>query len=733
VGLVGATGVGIGAIVGGGILVLAGVAFQSTGPSALLAFTFNGAIAVLTALSYAEMSTAFPESGGTYTFAKKVLSVRAAFGVGWILWLAYIVAGVLYALGFAEYAVAMVVHLWKGLSSEAPPPWLIHRNTVLTFALAAVAAYTLALIRKSTGGGQWATVGKVVVFCVLIIAGLWALAGRPSGTVSAGLTPFFPRGAPGLLQAMGFTFIALQGFDLVAAIAGEIRAPTRTIPRAMLLSLGAALVIYLPLLFLVSTVGVQPGQSITELSHEDPETIMAIAVRNYMGPTGYWLVMVAAVLSTLSALHANLLAASRVALSMARHRTLPHVLSRVHGKRRTPVMAIYASALAMVVIAAMVADLAAAGAAASLIFLISFAMAHWTAILARRRSAVPPPFRTPAFPVIPVTGGLACVVLAVFQGVAVPAASAITVAWLGLGVLLYFALFASRAQAMDAFAEAHDPRLVRLRGRNPLVLVPVANPASAAAMVAVANALAPPQVGRVLLLSVMAHGSDQEVTPDQPPQALLDAQKVLQQALTAALASGHAPEALMTIAPMPWAEISRVARSHACESLVLGMAKLSDHLGGGHLERLLNDLDCDVAVLGSPPGWEVTQAKRIVVPVGGQGSQEELRARLLGSLCRTAKREITFLRVMPPESSAAVCEEARRHLAVFADVGAPGIHRVLVIRSAEPVSAIAEHAEQADLVVLGLQRVRGRKLFGEVAVRIADEIPCATIMLSQRG
>ena len=65
----------MGAIVGGGILALSGAAYAATGPSAVLAFALNGIIALLTALSFAEMASKFPESGGTYTFAKKVLSV----------------------------------------------------------------------------------------------------------------------------------------------------------------------------------------------------------------------------------------------------------------------------------------------------------------------------------------------------------------------------------------------------------------------------------------------------------------------------------------------------------------------------------------------------------------------------------------------------------------------------------------------------------------------------------
>jgi len=104
-GLLGATGVGVGAIVGGGILALAGVAFAATGPSAIVAFALNGLIAVLAALSFAELATQFPESGGAYAFAKKVLTVEAAFGIGWMVWFASIVAAVLYAFGLGAFAV----------------------------------------------------------------------------------------------------------------------------------------------------------------------------------------------------------------------------------------------------------------------------------------------------------------------------------------------------------------------------------------------------------------------------------------------------------------------------------------------------------------------------------------------------------------------------------------------------------------------------------------------------
>ncbi|MCA9972329.1 MAG: amino acid permease, partial [Anaerolineales bacterium] len=445
-----ATSVGVGAIVGGGILALAGVAFATTGPSALLAFALNGIIALLTALSFAEMAAAFPESGGTYTFAKKVMTVRAAFAVGWVVWFASIVAAVLYALGFATFAVIVLQSLWP-----AAPAWLANRWIATGLALLATAVYTLSLTRSSGGGGAWINVGKVLVFGILIAAGLAALPGAPAGTIRGGLQPFFAAGAAGLVQAMGYTFIALQGFDLIAAVAGEVRQPQRTIPRAMLASLGIALLIYLPLLLVVATVGMAPGQDVRSVGAAQPENLIAIAAQNFMGTFGYWLVLVAGLLSMLSALQANLYAASRLALAMARDRTLPHRLEQLDARRGTPATAVFATAAIVALLLLILPDVAAAGAASSLIFLITFALAHVISMLMRRRGGGrADTFRVPAYPAVPLAGVAACIGLAAFQGVSVPAAGIITALWLGFGGLLFLALFARRAEAVDAAAEA---------------------------------------------------------------------------------------------------------------------------------------------------------------------------------------------------------------------------------------------------------------------------------------
>ena len=730
-GLLAATGVGVGAIVGGGIFVLAGVAYAAAGPSAMIAFGINAGVAFLTAMSFAEISSAFPESGGAYTFAKKVLSVRAAFAAGWILWFAYIVAGVLYALGFASFAALTLQAIWDAAGST-PPDWFFGRRLMLLFASGATIAYAISLVRSSAGGGQWATVGKVVVFAGLIMAGLIALLRQDFSQTTDAVSPFFSGGASGLLMAMGFTFIALQGFDLIAAVASEVKDPGRTIPRAMFLSLGCAVIIYLPLLFLVSAVGVEPGESISKLASAQPENVIPIAVKRFMGPVGYWLVLVAALLSTLSALQANLLAASRVALSMARDRTLPGVLGDVHAERRTPVMAIYTTTLTLIAIVFMVPNLAAAGAAASLIFLISFTLAHVTTYLARRRGGtINAPYRTPWFPAIPVAGGLACAGLGVFQALAVPDAGGIVVIWLGLGVVLYWSLFARRAELVDAASEALDPSLVTLRGHSPLVLVPIANPAHAPGMVSVANALAARKVGRVLLLSIVPIADDHEL--GTVPEQFESTKRVIDEALRLSYSSGFVPEALITAASAPLAEIRRIAEEHPCGSLLLGIGDISADAGSPAIEKLMNDIDADVALMKSSPGWSLDDAKRLLVPLGGRGEQDELRARLVGSICRAAAREVTFITVLPSTATDRDVASVQRAVRGLADLKVRGATDVQIVKSNDAAATLIERAADYDLMVLGLKAAGWRKkVIGPFALRIAREAPCATIFLSRR-
>jgi APA family basic amino acid/polyamine antiporter len=725
-GLFDATGLGVGAIVGGGILALAGTALVTTGPGAWLAFLFNGVIALITALSFAELSTAFPQSGGTYLFAKRVLSVGAAFNVGWVVWFASIVAAALYAIGFATFVLDGLAASWSGA-----PPWLDGQAAIVSLALLGTLFCTAILCRSAGTGGNWVNVLKILVFGVLIAGGIWAwLADRP--TAPGHLRPMLTHGFGGLVQAMGYTFIALQGFDLIAAAAGEVREPRRVIPRAMLLSLGLALAVYLPLLLLIPVAGVPAGTGLAEFVRENPDAVVARAAGVFLGRTGFWLVIVVGMLSMLSALMANLFAASRIAQAMAQDRTLPSALEQVNARHGAPHLALWCTGGLACVVLALVGNVGRAGAAASLIFLVTFALAHGICILARRRKPNHQGFHAPAWPVLPGLGAVACGALALFQGLTVPTAGLIVGAWLVVGFFCYLWLFGRRARVYDAASESADPDLLELRGRSPLVLVPIANPDHAGAMALLAACITPPRIGRVLLLNVTRLPTDGEGADED----LTTAASVLQRSMTAAIRERVRVEGLATVCADPWTEINRVARAHRCASVLLGMSRLSDADVRRRLEDLASRLPGNVVIFRAPPGWQPRAVRQVLVPIGGRVVHNALRARLLNGLLRRVdgRLAVRYLLVLPPSTREPERRRAERlwsHL-VTDETSAPS--QVQAMLHDNVASAIVGAAAGVDLVVFGLNRPDPkRRVFGPLTTQVVQEITQAVVVIGQRG
>ncbi len=727
IGLFGALGIGVGAMVGGGILALAGVAFAESGPSAILAFALNGLIAFITALSFAEMASANPQSGGTYTYAKKALSLQVAFGVGWIVWFASLVAAVLYALGFGAFAVFALqqipAELLSGILDSGILPVLL--------ALLAIGYFAYSLTKGSGDGGAVINIGKLAVFAILIAGGLAVFIQTPFTHITKSLDPFFSGGFSGVIAAMGYTFIALQGFDLIGSAAGEIKNPEKTIPKAMIGTLAVGMAVYIPLLFLMSTIGVPAGESIAAMSRDNPETVLAVAAQNYLGAFGFWLVLVAGIFSMLSALQANLFAASRISLSMAKDRTLTHHLSKIHGKFRTPVTSIWVTCGIVALLVLILPDVAAAGAASSLIFLITFALAHLIMILMRNRGyKESKTFRTPFFPSLPILGMIACLGLAIFQALVVPAAGFIALLWLLIGAVLFISFFVKKAQAIEASEQALDPDLLRLRGLSPLVLLPISNPANAESMVFLANALAPPVVGRVLLHSIVIPSTEK----DDLEKRLISSRDVTKYALKAAFEAGLRPDTLTTIADHPWEEIERVAKVHNCRSLLLGLSDLNDFQTNKNLEKLVRHLKADVVVFRQPySGWRITEALKILIPVAGFESHDALRARVAASLWRASQPEITFIQILPTTTPRETIERNNLRLSRFAGRIIPGKTVVHIIRNDDVALELIKQASAHDLVIMGLGKAgKNEKAFGHLALTLAEKTDTALIFISNK-
>ena len=250
-------------------------------------------------------------------------------------------------------------------------------------------------------------------------------------------------------------------------------------------------------------------------------------------------------------------------------------------------------------------------------------------------------------------------------------------------------------------------------------------------MVGGASAHSPPCIGRVMMLSVVPPPEKWE--SGQSPQQLVDAEAVIRESLVASFAANLAPEALITVSPVPWSEIGRVSKEHRCEGILLGMSQINAQNVGADLEDLISTVDCDVALLRFPPGWDLSHVRRVVVPVGVHGTHDIQRARFLGSLRRNQHPEIVFLRVLPENASRMEIQRATNEVARIAHDKAPGSTYQVSLNDSV-ADEVKKQASECDLAVLGLQRInRRRRAFGDLAVQIARDTSCATVMLRQSG
>jgi nucleotide-binding universal stress UspA family protein len=452
------------------------------------------------------------------------------------------------------------------------------------------------------------------------------------------------------------------------------------------------------------------------------------AVLNYAGPVGGVVVIAAGLLSTFSALTATLLAASRISFSMARDRALPLTLSRLSGPVHSPQAALVVSGALVVTVVLVTGNVEITGAAASLIFLLSFALTNGAGLLVRLRVGAVATFRAPFYPALPLLGITACLALAIFQAVVVPAASLVVLAWILLGAILYQRSFGPRARTVSARAEAWDSELVRLRGRTPLVLVPMANPDRAEPLLRFAYALATPGSGRVHALTVARYDPATD-DPGRGTEAYLRAEAVVRHAVETACRLGRPFEGAVLLAPSVTDAIARVAAERHPETVLLGMSNMAEPAGVGLLSEILSRTTADVVVLNAPPAWSVEEVRRVLVPVAGGTPHDPLRARLLGMLLRDGRRRARLLRIHRPAADRAQAERELRHRAE--DLGVP-MEDCTIEPSADPVETIVQHSGEVDLLLLGLGRTGGReRLMGSFALRVVGRARCPVVAIAE--
>jgi APA family basic amino acid/polyamine antiporter len=427
--------IGIAGMIGGSIFVLTGPAIGLAGSSVILAFILNAIITLFTAMGYAELGSAMPEAGGGYLWVREGLRRPNAFISGWMAWLAHIIAGSLYAVGFGSF-LASLLQMTNILPIESL--FGIIPLDKLT-AVAVVVVFTFINVKGASETGKVGTVITLVqlgAIISIIIAGLWVMSSHPNNEWQSNFSDFLPMGLSGLVAAMGLTFIAFEGYEIIVQTGEEVKNPKRNIPRAIFISLALVVIMYCIIAF-VSIGAIFPDMPSWQFIGLHGELGIMKAAESFM-PYGAFIVLVGGLVSTLAALNATTFSSARVAFAMGRHYNLPHKLSAIHPKFKTPYVAVLISSIIMAVMAYALPleDIAHASA---VIFLLLFTQVNLAVISIRRMygDKLDYGYKTPFFPYVSIIGIVLMVSLAVYLLVTAPFSWAITGLWVLVGFFIY--------------------------------------------------------------------------------------------------------------------------------------------------------------------------------------------------------------------------------------------------------------------------------------------------------
>ncbi len=728
-GLFDATMIGVGAMIGAGIFVLTGIACGEAGPAALLAFALNGAVTLITAMAYAELASSIPQAGGGYAYVKNAFPDVLGFVAGCWLWFAYTVACSLYAAGFGSFFLEFLARYFPGTYGILVGLVGEHLATVGMILMAGV-SFTLLNVRGAGVTGKAENVmvvAKIAVLAVFIIFGIEAIV-EDAPAAKAEFTPFLPKGLSGVVIAMGLTFIAFEGYDLIATMAEEIRDPEKNIPKATFISLGVTVFIYMCVLIVSLGAVHVDGMRSWEFLGKYQEIAIVKAAAKMMPGVGVFLIVFGGVLSTISALNATVLASSRVAFSMARDRWLPEVLAGIHKTRQTPHVAIFVTG-AIFLIVAVTLPVNALGSAASVMFLLVFAMVNLALVALRRKQpGLSRPFRIPLYPVLPLVGFVINLALAIYQVVFDPRPWGVVVAWTVLGLLFYYAVFDKKRRALG-------PQVLELE-RSPLaaekkryrILVTLANPETVVPLINIAAALAKQKDGEIVALTVT-------LVPEQLPinEGLRIAhhrRPRLRKALERAKELDVPCSVDLRVAHKLADAIHSAVVNQKADLLVMGWkgyTRKRDRIFGELTDHMVRHCPCDLALVKVVQG----PTKRILLATAG-GPNATLGADFIRGVATLYDAEAEACVVVPQGAETAAKQEARKRITgSLAELDPEGRLGCRLIQSDSIATGIVKTSKEYDLVVIGAAPSKPFRqiLVGDIPAKVARFSPRSVVLV----
>jgi basic amino acid/polyamine antiporter, APA family len=399
----------IGDVLGAGIYALVGQVVGLAGSGAWLSFVLSALTALFTGLSYAELSSRFPVAAGAAAYTQRAYGHRL---------LAFVVGFFVLASGISS--AATVSRAFVGYFN---PFMALPELPASVAMLALMTTINYAGIRESARVNFVLTMVEMSGLLLIIAVGFWYAGRLPVAEVVGRMTPSL---TPGIVSGATLAFFAYIGFEDVANVAEEVRDPSRTIPRAILIAIGVSCVIYVSVVCAVLVtvpreIAANSGKPLLEVLH----------VAGVHLPPGVFSVVALFAICNTGLL--NLIMASRLCYGMACEGLLPSALAQVDVRRGTPWVAVLA-AFALAALLTMSGGVRVLAQTTSLLLLIVFAVIHVGLLLIKRRQSeiTSREFRTPAW--TPVLGAFLCVGLALQYP---PDAYARVAVVLALGVALY--------------------------------------------------------------------------------------------------------------------------------------------------------------------------------------------------------------------------------------------------------------------------------------------------------
>ncbi len=324
-GVVGATVMGLGSIIGTGVFVSIGIAAGIAGNAVILAVILGALVATCNGLNSAQLAANYPVSGGSYEYGYKYLNSWLGFTAGWMFLLAKSASAATAALGFAGYFLNAT-----GLNGY---------GLLIPLALAAVfviTAIVLSGIRRSNRL-------NIVIVSISIFSLLFFVLGGIPTAITVGrenLTPFFDDSPTTVLHASALMFVAYTGYGRIATLGEEAKEPRKTIPKAIIVTMIVTMLIYVG----VATIAVAGigAETLGESALRGQAAPLEVAVRSFGIPGGAQILAIGAIVAMLGVLLNLILGLSRVLLAMGRRRDMPRIFAKLNQSGTTPTAAVIA-------------------------------------------------------------------------------------------------------------------------------------------------------------------------------------------------------------------------------------------------------------------------------------------------------------------------------------------------------------------------------------------------------